>query len=283
MQEKEKEVIDTCPVCGNGNVLKTSHGYYCDNHASTDGDKRCAFHLPTRYKGVTINDTIIRQLTNQGHTGYMTMQSMVNRPYVARLVAVKGEGITIETERKTMSVRCPKCGEEMVITRTGYSCAGKLREEPTCDFFIPNYTCRRYINETAAENFINGEPDIIDGFIGNNGKYFSAYITEKEGRRALESSVGKCPICGGNIYVGASAFNCSNYKSDDTGCNFMFYRHIRGHLLNLREARELCRHGRTLVPFESYDLQGHICYVSLVVNIDKCRVDIVRHMGSPQD
>lgn len=279
----DREDLGICPVCGKGHILKTPLGYYCDNRIAEDGLRRCKFHLPVRYKGVTITDEIIHELMAEGHTDYMRMQSMKGLPYTARLAVRKDEGVIVETERKIMDVRCPKCGDEMVVTRSGYSCAGRLQEKPSCDFFIPNYLCRRFIEEDIAEDFINGTPDILDGFIGKNGKYFSGYLSEKDGVRVIESSIGKCPVCGGNMYVGVTAFNCSNYSADGNGCNFMFYRHIHGHLITLKEAMDICRYGHTTEPFESYDQEGHIIYVNLVVNVDKCRVEIVKSMGKPKN
>lgn len=277
----EREDLGICPVCGQGHVVKTPYGYNCDNHTHFgEHNGRCPFHLHLHFKGISITDALVREIITTGHTGYMEMQSNRGLPYNARLVAKKDVGVVIETEHKKMSVRCPKCGGEMYVVRNGYACSNRLGDHPSCDFFIPNYFCRRFITIGEATDYINGTPGILDGFISNNGKTFSGYLAEKDGQRVIESTVGKCPVCGGNIYVGVTAFNCSNYTSDGKGCNFMFYRHIHGHQITLKEARDICRYGHTLQPFESYDLEGHILYVDLKVNVEKSRVEIVKSMGN---
>ena len=56
----------------------------------------------------------------------------------------------------------------------------------------------------------------------------------------MQSIIGKCPHCGGDIRVGTRAFNCSNYSNQQAPCNFAIWRNIGGHQLSLTEARDIC-------------------------------------------
>ena len=42
-----------------------------------------------------------------------------------------------------------------------------------------------------------------------------------------KESVGKCPVCGGNVYESPKAFICENNKRDDSACNFYLYKDDR--------------------------------------------------------
>ena len=52
-KEKSLSVIGKCPVCGKGNVVKTSYGYCCDEKKGKD----CSgFSISQRVHGVTMTD-----------------------------------------------------------------------------------------------------------------------------------------------------------------------------------------------------------------------------------
>lgn len=61
-----------------------------------------------------------------------------------------------------------------------------------------------------------------------------------DGAVNMQSVIGKCPHCGGEVRVGTRAFNCSNYSNQEASCSFAIWRNIGGHQLTLEEAKELC-------------------------------------------
>lgn len=102
-------------------------------------------------------------------------------------------------------------------------------------------------------------------FFNKQGKWFSAYLTRTEnGNVELSSIIGKCPVCGQDVLVGPTAFNCSNYRH---GCDFKIWRHYYGHKVNLQDAKELLGHGKLKMPFEAFDKLGHVHALTLKVGL----------------
>ena len=127
---------------------------------------------------------------------------------------------------------------------------------PTFRFAGLNFICNRYITSKEAEDFCNKEGDFLDGFRNKKGSWFSAFLVRNaSGEVELSSIIGICPVCGGNMLVGPTAFNCSNYKS---GCTFKIWRHYYGHKVSLQDMRALLSFGHCNHPFDGYDKYGHI-------------------------
>lgn len=255
MENTERD-FGLCPVCGHGHIIKTNRDYVCTNRLKPSDSGSCRFSLPFRSHGVDLTDDIVRQLVKTGRTDKLTLCDQKGFPYQGCFVIEKGKGYVIESERKSINAVCPDCGGKIVMTRFGYACEDSLKVDPTCHFNIPNFICNRFITPQEAEDFCKGTGDILDSFLNKNSNWFSAYLTRLEnGDIALSSVVGKCPVCGGNLLVGATAFNCSNFKN---GCDFKIWRHYYGHKVNLKEVRDLLENGRLTVSFDGYDRFGHV-------------------------
>ncbi len=55
---------------------------------------------------------------------------------------------------------------------------------------------------------------LVDGFASKDGKTFPSVLELADnGAINMQSIIGKCPHCGGDIRVGTRAFNCSNYSN----------------------------------------------------------------------
>lgn len=246
-----------CPVCGHGHIIKTKRDYVCTNRLRPSSEHDgCRFSIPFHTHGTEVTDEMIRRLVRTGYTEYMDMCDQNGFPYQGRFIINPGKGYDIEAETRPINAECPVCGGRIIRTRFGYACVNSLPPSPICRFIIPNFICNRYITIEEAEAFCNGNGDILDGFLNKQGKWFSAFLTRDEnGTVGLSSIVGKCPVCGGSLLVGPTAFNCSNYKH---GCDFKIWRHYYGHKVNLNDAKELAAHGRLKLPFDGFDKYGHV-------------------------
>jgi DNA topoisomerase III len=69
-------------------------------------------------------------------------------------------------------------------------------------------------DNTAA--FIEGIKEFVRGAVKNTG--MDTYRREKK-------SLGKCPLCGGDVYEGNNNYYCGNYKAE-TPCRFVIWKNI---------------------------------------------------------
>jgi hypothetical protein len=114
---------------------------------------------------------------------------------------------------------------------------------------------------------------LLDGFSTKEGKTFPTVLQlADDGNILMQSVVGKCPHCGGEIRVGSRAFNCSNYSNQTAPCSFAIWRNIGGHQLTLEEARELCEKEITSQELEMYREDGSIYRKRLGVSPDKLQI-----------
>ena len=49
--------------------------------------------------------------------------------------------------------------------------------------------------------------------------------TDMDAYRREKTSLGKCPLCGGDVYEGKKNYYCSNYKGEKP-CNFVIWKEI---------------------------------------------------------
>ena len=54
--------------------------------------------------------------------------------------------------------------------------------------------------------------------------------------------IGKCPLCGGDVFVGSKGYGCSKYKE---GCKFTVWKSISGRPISVMHAKSLMENGKT--------------------------------------
>ena len=97
------------------------------------------------------------------------------------------------------------------------------------------------MNDREIAEFLEKRCILLDGFSTKEGKTFPTVLELADnGAVNMQSVIGRCPHCGGEVRVGTRAFNCSNYSNQEAPCSFAIWRNIGGHQLTLEEAKELC-------------------------------------------
>lgn len=233
-----KEVLGKCPVCGTGNIIIHHGNFMCTNHfINADGHPRCSFSLPYDYRGGNITKAIVKELIENGETRYLRMTSHKGSPYLCKLKVIPNKGIVPTYKKLTLNVHCPVCGGMMTSTNRSYCCENKLKKESSCEYEVRHYIANRFIRPEELVNTLKGGTDILDGFRSKTGN-FSGYLDmdDEDFHISVNSRVGECPSCGGDMLVGPNGFNCSNYKN---GCTFKISREYDGHLLTVAEVRIL--------------------------------------------
>lgn len=134
----------------------------------------------------------------------------------------KAEG-TKAKRVKSKSMVCPKCGRPMLTGKAAWGCSG-YREG--CTFTVPFNLFGKKLTESQAISLTTkGETPIIKGLIVDGAKRDGKIAFDKDSNIIFKEPASrkdpeptlKCPLCGGQILEGRTAWGCSNYKS---GCNF---------------------------------------------------------------
>lgn len=283
--------LGDCPLCGHGKIVRTPSDYACTNklyhlHGS------CKLSIPLHYYGVDITERMVKELITNKETEFMTMTDGRTKEFRGKFMIVPGKGLEIDYDKDYINARCPKCGGRMVKTRSRYECENSLSMHPTCSYFISNFMKKRNITVDEVEDYLNGKGDILDGFISDekreqkkvkaeehhyggdnkpfNGRetirMFSAYLAETDkGIVGIKSDVGKCPFCGGTVFIGDSAFNCSNFK--EKNCGFHLWKSYERHRLSLIEVKNILNnHGILTNPYIAYDDKGRKMLYTLQID-----------------
>ena len=178
----------------------------------------------------------------------------------------------METEKKIIG-RCPFCGGNVVKTCKGYRCENNTGEHPSCVLNINAIIGNRKMNDEEIAELLEKRCILLDGFATKEGKTFPTVLElADDGNILMQSVIGKCPHCGGDIRVGSRAFNCSNYSNQAAPCSFAIWRNIGGHQLTLAEAKELCEKHITFAELEMYRDDGSIYRKRLGVSPDKLQI-----------
>ncbi len=139
----------------------------------------------------------------------------------------------METEKKIVG-RCPLCGGNVVKTCKGYRCENNISDNPTCCLNINGILGNRKMSDEEIAELLSARRIMLDGFATKEGKTFPTVLElGDDGSVNMQSVIGKCPHCGGDIRVGSRAFNCSNFHHPTAPCSFSIWRNIGGHQLTL--------------------------------------------------
>ena len=251
--------IGVCPICGKGHITEHPFGWACDNSSKNpDGTwYNCKFVVFRQYHGALITEDDVKTLLETGETGELQMCNKDGKPFMGKLVIKDGK-VQLAFPPRYLQGRCPVCGGRIKVTGKGYACENFFKKDDGhCNFFIGSTICNRVITEEEAENFLAGKKQILDGFCSKAGKHFSSLLsTTVEGKVMLNSTICQCPQCGGEIRVGARAYNCSNYSKEDVKCQFSVWRTIDGHEVTPDEVKQLCDKGETDEVIHFYRKDG---------------------------
>ena len=169
--------------------------------------------------------------------------------------------------------RCPFCGGNVVKTCKGYRCENNTGEHPSCVLNINAIIGNRKMNDEEIAEFLEKRRILLDGFSTKEGKTFPTVLElADDGAVNMQSVIGRCPHCGGEVRVGTRAFNCSNYSNQEAPCSFAIWRNIGGHQLTLEEAKELCEKNITSSELEMYREDGSIYRKRLGLAPDKLQI-----------
>ncbi len=265
-------VIGKCPVCGEGDIIKTETGYRCNSKKKMPDGKKCKFSIHKVQHGVELDDSLVRALITEGRTQELRMTNYLGQPFNACFV-IRDNKVDLDIQSHSLNGKCPVCGGNVLKTSKGFACENSIKGEKTCDFHVTGIIYGRKISDKEIEDLLAGHAQILDGFTTLDGRVFSSVLTiNEDGTVGLEPKITTCPVCGGNILVSPIAFNCSNYKNPDVKCQFSLWRNIAGHEVTNEEMRQICEEGQTREPVELYKSNGAVFYKRLCLSPDKTKI-----------
>ena len=149
--------------------------------------------------------------------------------------------------------------------------AGRLL--PSLLLFLAGFAALFFFTWQHSDAEKNLNIILLDGFSTKEGKTFPTMLElADDGAVNMQSVIGRCPHCGGEVRVGTRAFNCSNYSNQQAPCSFAIWRNIGGHQLTLEEAKELCEKNITSSELEMYREDGSIYRKRLGLAPDKLQI-----------
>lgn len=236
--------LGICPKCKKGEIVKGSIGYSCNYFKNIDD--KCTFNIYKEYFGKEITEDIALQIIEKGETEVFS--DLIKKDGNIFSASLKYEDGFIRPHFKNtnLQTKCPACGSDVEILISGYACSNYLKknddENHLCNVFIPKIVAGRTINSEEAEMLLTEKKTpFLDGFFNKNGKAFSSRLFfKKNGGVSFDPVLCKCPKCGGNMYIGEKAYNCSNFHNEKIKCNFSIWREISYREITPEEAITLC-------------------------------------------
>ena len=178
----------------------------------------------------------------------------------------------MENEKKIVG-RCPKCGGNVVKTCKGFRCENSIGDNPSCNLNINGILGNRKMSDDEITELLTNRRIMLDGFMSKEGKAFPTVLELTDnGEVLMQSVIGKCPNCGGDIRVGNRAFNCSNFTNQTSKCEFSIWRNIGGHQLTLTDAQDICDKVITSAALELYRDDGSVYRKRLGLSPDKLQI-----------
>lgn len=242
--EVELNKIGECPVCGKGQMLQGAAGWTCD-YFHTLEDK-CSFTIFSVYDGYELMEEDAKALITIGQTEEKQFYTLAGKPFRGILKRA-GSQIKVVGQGDYLKNNCPKCGGRVRELKNGYACEHFFEEgDNHCTFWVHKTMCNREISKEEVEELITKHyTEVLDGFFAQ-GKYFSSCIVlDKEKGAILNADICICPKCGGRVFAGIKAYNCSNYRNPSVKCDFVIWRNLAGHRMKVKEVRGLCEEGKS--------------------------------------
>jgi DNA topoisomerase-3 len=153
--------------------------------------------------------------------------------------------MTVETERETLG-KCPKCGGDMYEGQNSYYCSNYNKEGEKCKVHLAKKILGNTFDKKAAmELFRTGETGLLKGITkeGNTVEFRLVYDKKQEDIIPVYEgdmpAVGKCPVCGRDVFTGKKSYFCSGYKDEENPCTWSLWKNTVGTDIDFDMAKRL--------------------------------------------
>jgi DNA topoisomerase III len=168
---------------------------------------------------------------------------------------------------------CPKCGARVFDVGMNYVCEKSVGPDKTCDFRTGKIILQQEISPDQVKKLLaEKKTDLLKGFISKKtGRKFEAFLIVKDGGTAFEfvprerkakkgepkepqpkidftgmTPIGKCPVCGGNVFDTPAGYICERTQADKKPCKFKkIGKEILQRPITVDQAQKLLSKGKT--------------------------------------
>ena len=255
--------IGKCPICGKGEMVEGSLGYMCN--FLKDAEDKCSFNIYHTYFGKVITEEIAKELNTSGRTPvFHDLQKKDGTLFSAALVIDQDKSKVVpEFSNQILNIKCPNCNSEIEELLSGYACVKFHKTDDKnnklCNFFVPKQIAGREIPIQAVECLCEEKiTPFMNGFKDREGKEFETRLyLNPDMKISFSNNVCKCPQCGGDIYAGKKAYNCSNWQDEKIRCSFTVWKEMYGRRITPEEVSILCENKETKILSGFRDKEGN--------------------------
>jgi DNA topoisomerase-3 len=152
--------------------------------------------------------------------------------FLVKEVVKNMEGQMAIHERESFG-KCPACGGDIYEGENSYYCSNYKDKE--CKVHLNKLIMgNTFDKEKAREFFKTLETPVMKGMTkdGNEVEFQMVYDEAKKDTAPVykgnQVPLGKCPVCGRDIFVGSKSYFCSGYKDDANKCGFILWKETEG-------------------------------------------------------
>lgn len=144
---------------------------------------------------------------------------------------------------------CPICNSPVIRGKKAYGCSAWKQG---CKFVLPAKHWELQITPQLAREVLSHKRSLTPHPIVVRGKSIFANLSlDKKGRLHQEAAevekkstndttLGTCPVCGGDVVVGSKAYGCSNWRN---GCKFVIWKTMAQREISEDVARQVLKDG----------------------------------------
>jgi hypothetical protein len=240
--EKVKNTI-TCPACRKGKLREGGIGYVCDYFVSAED--LCKFVIYRSMFGHTMTEEEVVALSEGESIGPYELTRKDGSTFTASLqYDPAAQCIAPVFDERVLGVSCPTCGGEIRAGSRYFACKNSSKDSPGHVFFGREIAGVELDDETA-EALVRGDYSGYFSFTKKSGEEFSARLQMVDGEVKFDSTVCRCPACGGGtVMVGVKSYYCSNFKQN-APCDFHIFKEMGGRAITPDIVEQLCRDKET--------------------------------------
>ncbi len=209
-----------------------------------------------------------------------------------------GTATVVDFTGKEPLGKCPKCGARVFENGMNYVCEKMVSAERTCDFKTGAIILQQPIERAQITKLLaDGKTDLLKGFVSKKtNRKFEAFLKYEGGKVGFEfaprekkiggkfgkkaaadaapavkldftgqTSVGKCPRCGGQVFESETDYLCENSQRETKRCAFKSGKVILQQPIDREQVGKLLADGRTDVLEKFISKSGKPFSAHLVV------------------
>jgi hypothetical protein len=152
--------------------------------------------------------------------------------------------MSVVREKETFGV-CPSCGGSIFEGEKSFYCVNW--KEKGCKVYLPKLIMGRSFGKDEARSFFKNKKCKMSKGILKEGEEVEFYMEYEEDEKKVvirygggenQKSLGKCPKCGKNVYVGKKCYYCEGYK-DNPKCEFKLWKETEGAVFTAEMVKEM--------------------------------------------